>query len=123
MKNNIPKYFGVIIYILIIYLNNCVGQIESVFDSHYKKFNIGFKIEINANQIIKIKILNEDSSICNILIDSTFRKKQKIVFLFDNYIESEKSNFLNYLIIPISYIESGIYFLDIFIREKFVLTK
>jgi len=116
------KIFFIITFCLLINILS-FAQLKSVYDSKYKKFNIGFKIEVPASQKIKVVIYNQDSSFCKVLIDSNFSKNKSVVFLFDKCIESEKHNFTDDFVIPIPNVVSGLYYIEMYIKEKFFITK
>lgn len=68
-----------------LYVVSCllfVAQFKSILDSKYKKFNIGFKVQVPVNQKIQIAFYNQDSSFNKILLDTSFQKKQTVIFLF-----------------------------------------
>lgn len=111
------------IYFCILFSNASFAQFKSLLDSKYKKFNIGFKLEIPANQKIQIAFYNQDSSYNKILLDTNFRTKQKVIFLFSSVKDSEKNNYSKYFIITIPEVNSGIYFIEMNIKEKFFITK
>jgi len=117
------KILILISYFYIIFTGTSFAQFKPIYDSKYKKFNIGFKLEIPANQQIQIAFYNQDTSFNTILLDTTFKKKQKVIMLFSEDIDSEKSNYLKYFIISIPKVKSGIYYMQMKIRQKFLLTK
>ncbi len=117
------KVLGLISCFCIFSTCTSYAQFKSLLDSKYKKFNIGFELEIPANQQIQIAFYNQDSSFNTILLDTTFEKNQKVIMLFRELIDSEKNNYIDYFIITIPKANSGIYYMQMIIREKFLLTK
>ena len=117
------KVLGLLTCFCIISTGTSVAQFKSLYDSKYKKFNIGYELDIPANQQIQIILYNQDSSFQTSLLDTTFKKNQKVIMIFRDLIDSEKENFIDYFIITIPKVNSGIYYMQMIIREKFLLTK
>ncbi len=117
------KVLGLIFCFCIVSTSSSFAQFKSLYDSKYKKFNVGFKLEIPPNQQVQISFYNKDSSFSAILLDTTFQKKQKVIMLFSENMDSEKNNYSKYFIIAIPKVNSGIYYMQLIVREKFLLTK
>ena len=117
------KVIVLIFCLCILSTGTSFAQFKPLYDSKYKKFNVGYKLEIPANQQIQISFYNKDSSFNTVLLDTTFKKKQKVIMLFSENIDSEKNNYFKYFIITIPKVNSGIYYMQMIIREKFLLTK
>ena len=117
------KLIGFLALFFLLYTTTSNAQFKSILDSKYKKFNIGFKVQVPANQKIQIAFYNQDSSFKKILLDTSFQKKQKVIFLFNEIFESEKQNYSKHYIVPIPNVNSGVYYLEMIVKEKFLITK
>jgi len=112
------------VLINLINISNSNAQVKTILDSKYHKYSIGFIIQIYANTQSEISICSEDSLLKVILFDSTVSKTQELVFIFkgeQSDFEREKKNYPDNKVYPIPLDKSGIYYINVNYRQKFIL--
>lgn len=116
------KFIFVLCLISLSTVLECYAQSSLIYDSKFNKFSIGFKVHAYANTNVEVSIISFDSLTKIILFDSTVSEKQDLIFLNEGEnFDSEKLNYIGSIVIPIPMtFESGVYFLNISYRSKFV---
>jgi hypothetical protein len=109
--------------ISLLYSLKSESQIKSLLDSDLTKFNVGFDILIPASQNVKITIYNEDKSVEHVLFDSTLKQTDNLIFIFSDMFEKEKNNYDNNKLYKIPINASGVYYIEYYLIENFVLVK
>jgi len=116
------KKLSVVFLIFFLITTSC-SQIKSISDSEFNRFIIGFDITIYPNQRTQVVIYDQDTVIKCILLDTVVSKQENVVLINGNVYEKEKINYPNKIVIRDPVEKSGIYFLGVNVKEKFVLIK
>jgi hypothetical protein len=102
-----------------------IAQVQTILDSKYQRFFVGFKIQINAGYKTKVLLISEDSLEKKVVLyDSVVSESQEIIFLQsgDSY-EGEKAKYPNNNVCAIPILESGVYFLKVEYQKRVILIK
>ncbi len=120
MKNQYLKLF-LMLSMMLFYIS-ANSQVKAIYDSEFNKFSIGYKINIYSGQNYVINLYRNDSLVYNIDIDSVKSDNYAVLILSENY-EKEKLKYSDNIFIPIPNLKSGIYYLEVCTKQKFLLTK
>lgn len=108
----------------LINISSSNAQVKTILDSKCHKYFIGFAIPVYANTQSEISICGEDSVLKVILFDGDVSQTEELVFIFEgeqSNFEKEKTNYPENKVYPIPVDKSGIYYINVIYRQKFVI--
>lgn len=111
----------IIILFFIISNTNGFCQLKTLMDCKYNSFSVGYTYNMKANEYTKICIEDTSNNIIQILLDTTIKKDDEYFFIFKEFYENEKVNYLSKNIKIINIDVTGIYYINYYVKQKFAL--